>query len=52
MLADQKKKRLNKNKVFMSAMLVTGKNGANRAKMDSDEDLEDLDVEEIRELYK
>ena len=51
-LADLKKKRLNKTKVFMSAMLKNGNKGKNKNRLDSEEDLEDLDVEEIMKIYK
>lgn len=51
-LADQKKKRLNKTKVFMNAMLNRNKRKNNHKLVDSEEDLEDLDVGEIKKLYK
>ena len=36
----------------MSAMLDKRKSGLNKNKVDSEEDLEDLDVDEIKNIYK
>ena len=52
MLAKNKKFRLDKNKVFMGTNLKDKTAIINGQKNDSEEDLEDLDVEEIMKIYK
>jgi hypothetical protein len=43
---------MNKTKVFMNAMLNKGKKKIIGKTCDSEEDLEDLDVEDILKIYK
>jgi len=51
MLAEARKKRLNANKVFMSTNLIKMK-PIGQKKEDSEEELEELDIDEILKIYK